>query len=333
MAFGTETDTKQNIFPPIKNYYKNRNVLVTGADGFLGTNAVHYLTACDAHVSILSRRSKPRAQTTKICHLFRGDLRDGELVRTAVKNQDIVFDFAGASGAVASNQEPFRHLEEECSPHLSLFQACSEIRKPPVVAFCSTRLVYGKPSYLPVDEKHPLAPRNMYAVHKITLENYLKVFASTKSLPFVILRLSNPYGPYQPKKTTNYGIINLFMRLAAQGSPITIFGDGRQQRDYVFVDDVVTAFLAAAMTKECYCRTFNFGGRHHISIQEAVQIIAEQAGNTPIKYEPWPDDYQQVETGDYYSNLQRIDRYIALPDHTSLRDGFLKTIQYYRQKE
>ena len=252
------------------------------------------------------------------------------MVRAAVKNQTIVFDFAGSSGALVSNQEPFRHLEEECNPHLSLFQACAEADEPPVVAFCSSRLVYGKPIYLPVDEEHPLSPLNIYAVHKITLENYLKVFSGVRGLRFCVMRLSNPYGPYQPFETKNYGIINVFIRLAARGSPIVVFGDGRQKRDYIFVDDVVSAFFVTAMTEKCHGQIFNYGGRENISIIDAVQLISRLSGGTPVQYKPWPRDYETIETGDYQTDMQKIDQYTTLPSQAPLREGFLNTLDYYR---
>ncbi len=324
-------DNSEKAEQTLTAFYNNRRVLVTGADGFLGINMVARLLFCGAHVSITSRRFRPRCAHEAV-QVFHGDLRDSKFVRAAVQDQDIIFDFAGVSGAVSSNKEPFHHLEKECSPHLNLFQSCIETPDSPVVIFCSTRLVYGRPLFLPVNETHPLAPMNIYAVHKITIENYLNVFAHTHGLPYVIIRLSNPYGPGQPATTKSYGIINLFLRLAAQGQTIEIFGDGSQVRDYVYVDDVINAFMSVAMTKRCYGETFNFGGTEAISIKDAVNAISNLVGGVPVKYRHWPPEYKQIETGNYQSDNSKINQYVQLPPQTSLDKGFQKSIDYYRQE-
>jgi nucleoside-diphosphate-sugar epimerase len=243
-----------------------------------------------------------------------------------------VFDFAGVSGAVESNDNPLRSLEEDCRPHLSLFQACAEAQEPPLVVFCSSRLVYGKPQYLPVDESHPLAPQSMYAAHKITAENYLRVFGHTHGLRSCILRLSNPYGPHQPQVARSYSVLNQFIRAASEGVPIKIYGNGCQQRDYIYIDDVITAFLLCAIHEKCYGQTFNLGGRDSISIKTAVERIAWLAGGTPVHFEPWPQDYKAVETGNYRTDLRKIDSYLALPPPTPFEEGLSRTLDFYRKE-
>ena len=243
-----------------------------------------------------------------------------------------MFDFAGVSGAVDSNQDPVRSLEGDCLSHLSLFQACATAKESPLVVFCSSRLVYGNPQYLPVDEAHPLLPRSMYAVHKITVENYLKVFNHTHGLRFCILRLSNPYGPHQPWGARSYGILNQFIHAALEGVPIKIYGDGHQQRDYIYVNDAITVFLLCVMHEKCRGQTFNLGGRHSISIRTAVEKITRLAGGTPVHFESWPKEYKVLETGDYRTDLRKIDSYLVLPPQTSFEEGVMQTLHYCREE-
>ena len=313
----------------LRDFYGGRPVLVTGANGFLGTNAVYALGALGARVTVLIRHACARAANFT-GRVVRGDLRDPAAVRAAIEDQSIVFDFAGVSGAVQSNQDPAGYLDRECGPHLQIIKACAEAERPPVVTFCSTRLVYGRPQTLPVGEEHPLHPESMYAVHKITIEHYLNVFAHTHNLPFCVLRLSNPYGPNQPASTRGYGIINQFLALAAAGKAIRIFGDGRQRRDYIYVDDVITAFLIVAMEPKCHGQFFNVGGRESISIVDAVRGISKLAGGTPIEFEPWPQEYRSVETGDYVSDLSKIDSFVDLPPQTPFEVGFRESLAHYR---
>lgn len=316
--------------PAVGAFYSQCRVLVIGADGFLGSNCVYALQELGAKVSLLTRRSWPRV-TGFSGQVFRGDLRDHALMRSVVTNQDLVFDFAGGLSAVASNAEPQRSLEEDCQAHLSLLQACTTLHQAPVVVFCSSRLVYGKPQYLPVDEAHPLGPQSLYAVHKITVENYLQVFRQLYGLRFCVLRLSNPYGPHQAPEARRHGILNQFVQAAAAATPITIYGDGGQQRDYIYVDDVIAVFLLCAMHEHCYGQTFNLGGRHSISLGSAAQLVAQLAGGTPVHFVPWPQEYQAVETGDYCTDLSKIDRYLTLPPQTSLAEGLARTLDHYRK--
>lgn len=312
----------------LKNFYRRRKVLVIGADGFLGLNCTYALRRLGADVTVFTRRVAPRADeyTGKVRH---GDLKDIATVEAAVAGQSVVFDFAGTAGAVKSNLSPEKNLDDDCRTHLNLFQACAEADKSPLIVFCSSRLVYGKPRRLPVGERHQLAPQSMYAVHKITAENYLEVFRQTHDLRYCVLRLSNPYGPHQSHESTAYGVINHFIRAAARQEPIRIYGDGKQRRDYIYVEDAIHAFLHCAAERRCYGEKFNLGGRGSVSIGEAAQHISRLAGGTPIHYEPWPHDYKKVETGDYETDMSKLDERVQLPPATPFEEGLKRTLAFY----
>jgi UDP-glucose 4-epimerase len=315
----------------LREFYRGRRVLVTGADGFLGLNCVHALRELQADISIVTRRASPRAPLSEVT-AFHGDLRDRETARAAVGGQSVVFDFVGSMGAVESNRSPTESLNQECAAQLSLFHACATASGPPLVLFCSSRLVYGKPHYLPVDEEHSLNPQSIYAAHKITAESYLRVFGQTHRLPYCIFRVSNPYGPHQAEDQRNYGIINRFLRTAARGESIRIFGDGRQLRDYIHVDDVVAAFLHAGMLHESRGKIFNLGGRVAVSLRDAAERIAELAGAADVRYEAWPSDQQAVETGDYFTDMRQVDSLLRLPPEVEWDTGLVNALDFYRNE-
>jgi UDP-glucose 4-epimerase len=312
-------------------FYRARRVLVAGADGFLGMNCVGALEKLGAQVSVVTRRESPRA-VLSAHQIIHGDLRDPAVARAAVAGQSVVFDFVGSMGAVESNFKPQESLAQECSAQLSLFHACATSTAPPLVMFCSSRLVYGRPQYLPVDEAHPLNPQSMYAVHKVTAENYLQVFGQTRHLRYCIFRLSNPYGPHQPEDARGYGIINRFLRAAAGGQCIRIFGEGGQLRDYIHVDDVVAAFLLAAMHDKGRGQIFNLGGRSPVTIRSAAERIASLAGGSEVRFEAWPADQQAVETGDYWTDVRRLDSLVPLPQPVNWDAGLLHAVEFYRQE-
>jgi nucleoside-diphosphate-sugar epimerase len=305
--------------------YAGRRVLIVGADGFLGVNATLMLRGWGARVALLSRRMTPRAAGSS--PVYHGDLRDRDMVARAVAGQDIVFDFAGATGAVDSNNAPLDNLEIEILPHLTLFDACTRARPAPLVVFCSSRLVYGRPQYLPVDEQHPLCPASIYAAHKIAAENYLRVFHQTHQLRYCVVRLSNPYGPYDEPQSKTYGAINHFIRQALERQPIRVYGDGTQLRDYVHVDDALLAFFALAANEACHNDVFNVGGRHPLALREAVATLAEQVTGTRVEYVPWPADAQRVETGDYCTARHKLERALDLPTPYTFADGLRQTLR------
>ena len=135
----------------------------------------------------------------------------------------------------------------------------------------------------------------------------------------------------RPKKKS-YGIINRFLRAAAGGEAIRIFGDGHQLRDYIHVDDVVTAFLLAGMASGAHGEIFNLGGRNPVSLRSAAERIAELAGGAEVRYEPWPRDQQAVETGDYVTDARRIDSILHLPPEVAWDEGLRDALEYYRQE-
>lgn len=314
---------------PARAFYSGRPVVVLGADGFIGYNVALALHALGAKLSVLSRRAEtPLATLTR--YVIKGDLRDPEVIERVVRDQAMVLDCVGLLSAAESNQDPLRSLEDECRTQLQLVSACAASPARPIFVLLSSRLVYGRPCYLPVDENHPLNPTSIYAAHKITVENYLKVFQHTHGLRVGIFRISNPYGPYQLATAKGYGVINQFLWRAAGGDAITIFGDGQQQRDYFYIDDLVNILLLGAMTESCYGETFNVGGRTAVSLAEAAHCIAQAAGDTPIDFVPWPQQQQQIETGDYRSNMDKLDTHLQLPAAISFSDGVARALAHYR---
>jgi UDP-glucose 4-epimerase len=305
--------------------YRDRSVLVAGGDGFLGVNFAMALHAAGAKVTLLTRTETPRAGQFAVRNVC-ADLMDVNAVAAAVENQDFIFDLAGMSGAVGSNLDPVTSTDKECRPHLTLFTAAATAASRPVLAFLSSRLVYGRPDYLPVGEEHPIRPASFYAVHKVTLEHYLRVLATTRGLRYCAFRLSNPYGPYWPEQRKTYGLINQLIARALNGEPINIFGDGAQKRDYVHIDDVVTAVTTATAAANCWGEIFNLGGDEVISIRHAAETIAAEVPGTQVCFKPWPAADLAVETGDYHTDMKKLRRFVQLPPQMTFQQGLRRTL-------
>lgn len=323
-------DWSTEFFERLQKAYKAKRVLVLGGDGFLGANVALALKHVGAHVTITTRRNSSRIES-EIDHVIKGDLNDIGTAKLAVRNQDYIFDLIGQTGAVESNSASYENFQVECQPHLNVFKSCADLNRDAVIVFCSSRLVYGKPQYLPVDEDHPLSPDSLYAIHKVTLENYLQVFGKLFGLKSVSIRLSNPYGPNMELKEQSYGLINIFIQQALAESALCIYGDGNQRRDYIHTDDLSGAFLCSAVTPKAYGKVINLGGESNVSIREVAQTISDATHGKPLEFIDWPDAHRMVESGDYSTSLKLAKSLLKLPPQKPFNESLLSLVGQYRQ--
>jgi nucleoside-diphosphate-sugar epimerase len=317
-------------------YYCGKKVLVTGGLGFIGINTCLRLLELGADVTALDNFIPPDL-TGRIdlgrsrLRIAVADIRDEEKLERVALDQQVIFNLAGKSGAVDSNRAPLNDLEINCRGQLNLLEACRAFNPGVTIVFPSSRLVYGKPRYLPVDESHQLAPESIYAVHKLAVENYHLIYGRIYGLKTTVLRISNPYGPMQSGESRAYGIANRFIQAAVAGKAITLFGDGGQRRDYLFIDDLVDAFLRAGFAETARGRIYNIGDSRSVSVLELAEMAVAAAGAGEIRRVPWPEEYRVIETGDYQSDSNRARRDLGWKPFTEIRDGIDRTVAFYKQ--
>jgi UDP-glucose 4-epimerase len=315
----------------LHRFYNGKLVVVAGVTGFLGANCAIALRAAGAEVIGVARRITPLAMSS--CDEFvAADLGDGGRIQ-ALTEASIVFDCLGNSELTPTELKPTGSFDAAFRPTVNLLLQCAERPAPPLIVDVSSRLVYGTPIGLPVDESHPLRPGTLYAAHKLLLENYLQVLSKTHGLKAIVFRLSSPYGPNAPSTPGRLGVWNQFINRAMRGETLSIYGGGDQLRDFIYIDDVVRAFLLAAATDKCVGQTFNLGGERAIPLREAVMTIAKEAGGAPVQFVPWPTAIRKVETGDYYSNISKIREFVDLPPQKSFEEGVRATIEGIRRSK
>jgi len=314
----------------LREKYEGKRVVIAGADGFLGTNCAYGLHAVGAKVTLITRREVPRAEIpATVC---RGDLSDASFTRDAVEGHDVVFNMVGFPKVSPKTVVPLAgDIEDDFVPHINLFTAAAAASTKPSVVHVSSRLVYGKPEYLPVDEKHPTVPTSVYGAHKIAIENYANVLRLTQGLRTVVIRLANPYGPNGHFTNHAYGIINMFVSKAIRGETIEIYGEGAQERDYVFVDDVVRTLLWSGVTEACVGQVFNYGGGRSIKLCEAAKMIGRIAGSK-VEHVPWPGEQESIETGSFISNIEKIRSLLPAHEHMPFEAGIERTIAQAREQ-
>ena len=262
---------------------------------------------------------------------IQGDIRDWELVKSLVGDADIIFSLAGQVSYVDSNTDPLLDLDINCKGHLQVLEACRQTKSRARLVFSSSRFVYGRIEYNPVDESHPFNCLSIYGIHKLAGEKYYRFYHEAYGLETVSVRIANPYGPRQQMKHSKYGILNWFIRLALEGKPLTIFGDGLQRRDYIFNEDLAEAAVFLALTPGVAGQVYNLGSGTGTPFIEMAQLVAEAVPGTEVHQVEWPTDRYFVETGDYIGDISKITNVSPWQPKTSIREGIARTVDFYRQ--
>ena len=313
--------------------YAGKRALVIGGCGFMGLNLARALVALGADVTIFDVAAHPDrlafAGLDGHARIVLGTVTDDAAVARAVVGQDIVFNLAGRSGAVDSLADPFLDLEVNARGALTALEACRRHNPQAKVVFPGSRLQFGRPRYLPVDEEHPLDPIDLYGIHKLTAEKYHALYHRLFGLDTTVLRISNPYGPWQYVVGGSYNIANWFIYLAVCDRPLTLFGSGEQLRDHIFVADVVSAFLLAGASPRAAGAVFNVGSGQPASLAHVANRITAVVGRGSVESVPWPPDSRLTETGDYVTNTAKIEAALGWKSAVSLDDGIRQTAAFY----
>jgi len=199
------------------------------------------------------------------------------------------------------------------------------------VVYAGTRQVYGRPLYLPVDEKHLLQPVDVNGINKISGEFYHLVYHQVYGIRASSLRLTNTYGPRQLIRHNRQGFIGWFVRQAALGEEIQVFGDGRQKRDFNHVDDVVDAFLRAGALDAADGQVMNLGDEHPVSLAELVRLLLDVAGGGGFRLVPFPPERKRIDIGDFYADITRARATLGWSPKVELGDGLRQAVEFYRR--
>lgn len=305
---------------------KNRNFLILGSTGFIGSNLVETLVNLGAHVHSYSR-SPIKQNNRNISHTV-GDIMDKKRLEMALKSRpDVIINLVGYSGQVRSNRHEMESLTINALSHIKLLQRVRTQCPKAKVIFSSSRLEYGKISKLPVNEDHPASPLSFYGLHKHFATEYSLYISKYFGLDTVAIRSSNPFGPHPERYPSSYNILNSFIDLANGNKPITIYGRGHQIRDYIFIGDLVDAFVACSVSPNTKGKVYNLGSGKGTRVIDAAKLILNLLGKGAIKHIPWPREEKQVETGDYIADIKKIIRDTKWTPHVSLKKGLEITIR------
>ena len=311
--------------------------LVTGGLGFIGSHLARALVGLGDEVilvdSLIPQYGGNSANIEDLAGRVRvniSDIRDPYSIRELLRGVDRIFNLAGQTSHADSMTDPITDLEINAKAQLSLLEAVRDICPEAVVVFASTRQLYGKPQYLPVDEKHPIRPVDVNGVNKHAGEQFHLLYHDVYGLRTTALRLTNTFGPGMRIKDARQTFLGIWIKSVLQGNPIQVYGDGRQLRDFNYVDDVVNALLLASTTPECYGKAFNLGGDQAYALADVAAQLCALVPGSSWDLVPFPAARKAIDIGDYYSNFELARLLLSWQPCVGLEQGLRQTVAYYR---
>lgn len=318
-------------------HYSGKQVLITGGLGFIGSNLARTLLSQGAIVTLVDSlipqyggnkfniddiREKV---TVNVC-----DVRDPFSMVCLLQDKDYLFNLAGQTSHMDSMTDPHTDLDINATAQLSILEACRKSNIGIKIVFASTRQLYGKPDYLPVDEKHPIRPVDVNGINKLAGEWYHLLYNNVYGIRSCALRLTNTYGPGMRVKDARQTFLGIWVRSLLEGKPIKVFGDGLQLRDFNYVDDCVEALLLAGASDVANGKVYNLGSPEVVSLKALAEMMIDLGHGGSFELVPFPAARKAIDIGDYYSDFSLISKELCWKPKVELREGLQQTIAYYK---
>jgi UDP-glucose 4-epimerase len=321
----------------MQQHFQDRRVLITGGLGFVGSSLARRLADSGADVVLVDslipeyggNRFNVADLETRV-KINISDVRDEYSMQYLVRDQDYLFNLAGQTSHMDSMRDPYTDLEINCRAQLAILEACRKCNPGIKIVFASTRQIYGRPHYLPVDEKHLLRPVDVNGVNKMAGESFHILYNNVYGLRACALRLTNTIGPRMRVKDARQTFLGLWIRLLIEGQPFEVWG-GDQLRDFTYVEDAVDAFLLAAVSERANGQTFNLGGDRVISLRELAELLVRVNGGGEFVMRDYPAERKPIDIGDYYADFSRIESELNWRPTTPLNQALEHSLEFYRQ--
>lgn len=316
--------------------FDRRKVLITGGLGFLGSNLAHRLLELGSEITIIDSLVPEYGGNLynirgieQDLRLNISDVRDVHSMRYLVQSQDYLFNLAGQTSHLDSMEDPYTDLDINCSAQLSILETCRQFNPDIRVVFASTRQLYGRPEYLPVDERHPVRPVDVNGVNKAAGEAYHVLYNDVHGISSTALRLTNTYGPRMRIVDARQTFVGVWIRRVLEGQPFEVWG-GDQLRDLTYVEDACEAMLRAATSDAARGQVYNVGGPDPVSLAELARLLVSVNKGGEFTVREFPAERRAIDIGDYYSDWKRLGQ-LGWRPRTSVEDGLALTLRYFRE--
>jgi len=320
-------------------HYRGADVLITGGLGFIGSNLAHHLVAAGARVTLVDSLIPHYGGNLRNIHGIEqqvtvniADVRDSYSMAYLVQGRDVLFNLAGQTAHLDSMTDPFADLDINCRAQLTILEAARQHNPRLKIVYASTRQIYGKPEYLPVDERHLLRPTDVNGINKMAGEWYHILYHNVYGIRACALRLTNTIGPRMRVRDARQTFLGIWLRRIIDGETIDVFGDGTQLRDFTYVDDAVEALLLAGTAPAADGQVFNLGADETISLAELAALLVELAGRGQYRLVAFPPERKVIDIGDYYADYRLIRERLGWRPAVTLREGLMRTLAFYRHE-
>lgn len=320
----------------ISGHLEGKCVLITGASGYLASNLTKSLQDIPCILRRLTRKSiLPVLNGQAIVEDMQGEITEASVWRQAIQGVDVIFHFAGQTSVYVADENPDIDYRANVLPMLHMLETCKSIGGQVDIIFAGTSTQVGLPESLPVNEMFQDKPITIYDLHKWMAENYLKCYARMGVVRGVTLRLTNVYGPGPKSSSDDRGFLNSMVRRAISGQSLTLYGEGEYVRDYIYVDDVLSAFLLASKNMTLLNQNhYVLGSGEGHSISEALHTITDR---TTLKtgervsvqsIEP-PKNISPIEERNFVADSKSFSRITNWKPKISLSEGIDKALEAF----
>ena len=317
----------------------NKKILITGGLGFIGSNLACRLVEHGNTITVVDSLIPQYGGNLRNLHDIQdkitvslSDVRDVAAINNLIKGHDYLFNLAGQTSHLDSMHDPITDLDINAKAQLSILEACRKYNPDIRIVFASTRQIYGKPEYLPVDEKHPRHPVDVNGINKIAGEQYHILYQEVNGIASSVLRLTNTYGPRMRIKDARQTFLGIWIRNLLEGKPIQVFGDGKQRRDYNYVEDVLDALLITATKEEAVGKVYNLGAPNPLSLEDTAKIMCQEIKGSDYQMIPFPEDRKTIDVGDFICDYSAFRNQFGWEPKVNFEEGIQRSIDYFRKE-
>ncbi len=315
------------------NLLFNKKIIVTGANGFIGSNLIDFLLGEGAIVYATSKNgeiTKKLENSKKKLTIIKWDLANDEFPNID-DEIDFIFHLAAQTSHTNSMIDPINDIKVNLIATISLLNKYKH--KNTKIIFTSTKGVTGKPEHIPINESTPTNPLDVYSANKLNCENYFKIYHRHYGLNYSILRVTNVYGPKQQITSPSKGILNYFIGQAIKNDVIYIYGDGSQLRDYTYISDCIDALIKLAISDKANCEIFYLGSGIGTKFIDMAKLIVKITGSGKIVFKEYPESAKNIEIGDFVVDNTKLKKLLNWEPKVNLEEGLKLTINYYKKNE
>ena len=317
--------------------YTGARAVITGGLGLIGSAIARRLVALGAEVllidSMVPEYGGNLANIAEIRDRVTvniADLRGGYALPHLLAGRDFLFNLAAQTSHLDSMSAPEDDLAINCTAQLQLLEACRAVNPGIAIVHAGTRQIYGRPEYLPVDERHPLRPVDVNGVNKMAGEAYHLMYCDVYGIKTRSLRLTNIYGPGMRIKDARQTFLGIWLRRIVEGEPFEVWG-GEQRRDLLYVDDAAEAFLYAGLTPETEGLALNVGGGDPISLAALAEAVVEANDGGRYETREFPPERKRIDVGDFLIEDRRFRSLSGWRPRVGIAEGLRRSLAYYRR--